>query len=49
MSWLTAYKLKIIEILNVKEVDFRFILWGVSRDEAVNRLKNSVLEDKYVL
>ena len=49
MSWLTAYKLKIIAILNVKEVDFRFILGGVSRDEAVNRLKNSVLEDKYVL
>ena len=49
MSWLTAYKLKIIAILNVKEVDFRCILWGVSRDEAVNRLKNSVLEDKYVL
>ena len=49
MSWLTAYKLKIIAILNVKEVDFRCILWGVSRNEAVNRQKNSVLEDKYVL
>ena len=25
------------------------ILWGISRDEAVNRLHNSVLEDKGVL
>ena len=28
---------------NVKGVDFRCILWGISRDEAVNRLHNSVL------
>ena len=25
------------------------ILWGISRDEVVNRLNNSVLEDKGVL
>ena len=36
-------------ILNVKGVDFRCILLGISRDEAVNRLNNSVLEDKGVL
>ena len=46
---MTAYELKIIAILNVKEVDFRCILWGISRDEAVSRLNNSVLEDKGVL
>ena len=45
---MTAYELKNIAILNVKGVDFRCILWGISRDEAVNRL-NSVLEDKGVL
>ena len=45
----TAYELKSIAILNVKGVDFRCILWGISRDEAVNRLNNSVLEDKGVL
>ena len=28
---------------------FRCILWGVGRDEAVNRLTDSVLEDKGVL
>ena len=46
---MTAYELKMIAILNVKGVDFRCILWGISRDEAVNRLNNSVLEDKGVL
>ena len=45
----TAYELKNIAILNVKGVYFRCILWGISRDEAVNRLNNSVLEDKGVL
>ena len=45
----TAYELKNIAILNVKGVDFRCILRGVSRNEAVNRLNNSVLEDKSVL
>ena len=42
----TAYELKNIAILNLKNVDFRCILWGISRDEAVNRRNNSVLEDK---
>ena len=46
---MTAYELINIAILNVKGVDFRCILWGISRDEAVNRLNNSVLEDKGVL
>ena len=46
---MTVYELKNIAILNVKEVDFRCILWGISRDEAVDRLNNSVLEDKAVL
>ena len=40
-----AYELKNIAILNAKGV----ILWSISRDEAVNRLNNSVLEDKGVL
>ena len=46
---MNAYELKNIAILNVKGVDFRCILWGISRNEAVNRLNNSVLEDKVVL
>ena len=47
--FMTTYELKGFAILNVKGVDFRCILWGISRDEAVNRLNNSVLEDKGVL
>ena len=46
---MTAYELKSIALLNVKWTDFRCILWGISRDEAVNRLNNSVLEDKGLL
>ena len=46
---MTAYKLKNIATLNVKGVDFRCILSGISEDESVNRLNNSVLEDKDVL
>ena len=45
----TAYELKNIVILSVKGVDFRCILWGISRNEAVHRLNNSVLEDKSLL
>ena len=46
---MNAYELKSITILNVKGADFRCILWGISRDEAVSRLNNSVLEDRGVL
>ena len=45
----TTYELKNIAILNAKGVDFRCILWGITRDGAVNRLNNSVLEDKGTL
>ena len=46
---MTAYELKNIAILNVKGIDLRCILWGISRHDAVNKLNNSVLEDKSVL
>ena len=46
---MTAYGLKNIAILNVKGVDYRCILWGNNRNEAVNFLNNSLLEDKGVL
>ena len=46
---MNAYELKNIAILNVKGVDFLCILWGISRNEVVNRLNNSVLEDKGIL
>ena len=34
---MTAYELKNIAVLDV--LDFRCILWDISRDDAVNRLK----------
>ena len=47
---MTAFELKNILILNVKGADLRCILWGVSRDVAVNRLNNfAALEDRVVL
>ena len=39
---MTAYELKSIAVLNVKGMDFSCILWGISRDEVVNRLNNCV-------
>ena len=46
---MTAYELKNIAILNVKGADFKCILSGINRDEAVNWLNNCVLENKNVL
>ena len=39
-------KSKRTEILNVKGVDYKFILCGITRNKAVNILNHSVLEDK---
>ena len=44
-----AYELKNIAILNAKGVDYRCILCGISRHEAINGLNNPVLEGKGVL
>ena len=46
---MTANILNNIAILNVKGVDYRCILWGTSKNEAVNILNNFLLEDKGVL
>ena len=44
-----AYSSKNIAILSAKGATFRCILWGISRNEGLRRLHNSVLEDKGVL
>ena len=49
MVLMTASELKNIAILNVKEVDYRCILWGISKNEAVTILNNSMLEHKGVV
>ena len=46
---MTPYELKNTAILNVKRVDYRYILWGISKTEAANVLNNFVLEDKGIL
>ena len=46
---MSSYKLKSIAILSVRGVDFRCILWGIGKDDAVNGLNNSVLEDAGLL
>ena len=38
-----------LNALNVKGVDYRCILFGISRIKAVSILNNSVLEDKGVI
>ena len=44
-----AYEVKNIGILNAKGIDHRCILWDISKNDTINRLNNSVLEDKGVL
>ena len=36
-------------MLNIKGVDYRCVLLGISKNEAVSILNNSVLQDKGVL
>ena len=44
-----AYELENIAILSTKGTTFRCILSGISRNEGLGMLNNSVLEDKSVL
>ena len=44
-----AYELKNIVILNVKDVDYRCVLWNMSKNYAINRLNNSKLDDRGTL
>ena len=44
-----AYLFENIVILSTKGATFRCILWGISKNEGLRRLKISVLEDKGVL
>ena len=44
-----ACVLEYIAILHVKDVDCRCILWNMTRNDAINRLNNSKLDDKGTL
>ena len=38
-----GYELKNIAILSQKDVDYRCVLWGISKNEAINMLNTSAL------
>ena len=44
-----TYGLENIAIMNVKDVDYRCVLWNMNRNDAINRLNNSELDDKGTL
>ena len=44
-----TYGLENIAISSARGATFRCILWGISRNEGLRRLNNTVLEDKGVL
>ena len=44
-----AYELENIAILNVKGVDYRCVLWNMTRNDTINRLNNSKLQDRGTL
>ena len=44
-----AYELENIAILNVNSVDYRCIIWNMTKNDAINRLNNSKLDDKGTL
>ena len=44
-----AYSLKNIAILTAKGTSFRCLLIGISKNEALKRLNNSVIYDRGVL
>ena len=41
-----AYSLKNIEILSAKVATFRCLLMGISKDEALKKLNNSITYDR---
>ena len=41
-----AYDLKNITALNVKGIDYRRVIWNMTRNDAFNGLNNSKLDDK---
>ena len=44
-----AYSLENIAILSAKGATFRCILWGISRNEELKKLNNSLTYDRGVL
>ena len=41
-----VYELENITILNVKDVDYKYVIQNMARNDVINRLNNSKLDDK---
>ena len=41
-----AYELENISIINVKDADYRCALWNMTKNNAINMLNNSKLNNK---
>ena len=41
-----GYELENITILNVKGVDYKCVVWNMTRNDAINRLNKSKIDDK---
>ena len=41
-----SYELGNIEILNVKGIDYRCLVWNMTTNDEISRLNNSELHDK---
>ena len=46
---MVAYELKNIAKLNAEGVDYRCVLWNMSKNNAINRFDNSKLGDRDTL
>ena len=44
-----AYELESIAILNIKGVDYRCLLWNMTKNDAIEFLNNSLLDNKGAL
>ena len=44
-----AYELKNVAIRNVKDVDYSYFLWSLTKNDAIDMLSNSNLGDKGTL
>ena len=44
-----VYELENIAILNVTGINYRCVLWNITRNDAINRLNYSKLDDKGTL
>ena len=46
---MVTYELKHIAILNIKAVDYRCVLWNMTKNDAIKQLNNFKLYDKCTL